>query len=123
MTLDKNTPILIADDDEISREVLCIALNNLGFENIHQAEDGEKALSTGRACSPRFALLDIYMPGMDGWEVAKKLKKESPGTIVIMISGSRDMADMEEAVGVDGYIFKPIDPDALLNEMTRNAAK
>lgn len=120
MKLDKNMPILIADDNAVSREMLRATLSSLGFENIRQAEDGEQALAIGREFPPRFALLDIYMPETDGWEVAKKFKKELPGTIVIMVSASRDMVDMEESVGagVDGYIFKPVEADSLLKEMT-----
>lgn len=71
----------------------------------------------GRAHAPRFALLDIYMPEANGWEVAKIFKRELPTTLLIVITSSRDSADTEEAVSVDAYFFKPFQQDALLEKM------
>lgn len=117
--LDKTQGVLIAEDEEISRHLLRSFLTSLGFENIIEAANGAQALALGRAHTPRFALLDIYMPEADGWEVAKAFKRELPGTILIMITSSRDMADIDESVAVDGYFFKPFQKDSLLEKMTQ----
>lgn len=117
--LDKTQSVLIAEDEEISRHVLRTFLLSLGFENIHEATNGTQAIALGREHAPRFALLDIYMPEADGWEVAKTFKRELPGTILIMITSSRDMADIDESVSVDGYFFKPFQKDQLLEKMTQ----
>ncbi len=122
MTLDKTQTVLIAEDEAISRHILRSFLTGLGFENILEAANGTEAIALGRAHAPRFALLDIYMPEADGWEVAKIFKRELPGTILIMITSSRDSADTDEAVSVDGYFFKPFQKEALLEKMTKLAA-
>ena len=121
MELDENMPILIADDNEFSRTVLHATLRSFGFVNILEADNGLKAMEMGLESHPRFAFLDIYMPEMDGWGVVKRFKKELPATILIMVSASRDMVDIDEAIGtgVDGYFFKPFQHDLLLAEMTR----
>jgi len=119
MPLDKTQGVLIAEDEDISRHVLRAFLVSLGFENILEATNGAEAIKLGREHAPRFALLDIYMPEADGWEVAKTFKRELPGTILIMITSSRDMADMDESVSVDGYFFKPFQKDILLEKMTQ----
>ena len=119
--LDKNLAVLIAEDDDISRHVLRSILVSFGFENILEATNGAEAVELGRANAPRFALLDIYMPQMDGWEVARKFKAELPNTILIMITSSRDMADIDESVAqsIDGYFFKPFQKNLLLEKMTQ----
>lgn len=119
--LDKSLAVLIAEDEDISRHVLRTFLSSLGFDNILEAKNGAEALALGRAHAPRFALLDIYMPEADGWEVAKTFKRELPGTILIMITGSRDMADVDQSVSVDGYFFKPFQKDVLLEKMAQLA--
>ena len=110
---------MIAEDEAISRHVLCAFLVSLGFDNILEAANGVEAITLGRAHAPRFALLDIYMPEADGWEVAKTFRRELPGTILIMITSSRDMANLDESVAVDGYFFKPFQKDLLLEKMTQ----
>ena len=117
--LDKTQGVLIAEDEDISRHVLRSFLVSLGFEHILEATNGAQALALGREHAPRFALLDIYMPEVDGWEVAKTFKRELPNTILIMITSSRDMADMDESISVDGYFFKPFQKDQLLEKMTQ----
>lgn len=119
MKIDKNAKILIAEDEPILRKVLHSMLVHFGFRHIYEAHNGVEALELGRKHQPRYALLDIYMPQMDGWEVAQYFKKELPDTILIMITGSRDIADIDKSfvVEVDGYIYKPFQQDVLLKKM------
>jgi len=119
MKIDKNAKVLIAEDDPILRKVLRSMLTHFGFKHIYEAHDGAEALALGRTHQPRYALLDIYMPQMDGWEVAQYFKKEFPDIIVIMITASRDIADVDKSfmVEVDGYIYKPFQQEVLLKKI------
>ena len=121
MELDKNATILVAEDDEFYREIMCTMLNGLGFEHIREAANGREALLVGRECNPLFALLDIYMPQMNGWEVVEKFKKDLPDTILIMVSGSSTPGDVDAAFshGIDGYFLKPCQSEMLLGVMTK----
>jgi two-component system OmpR family response regulator len=121
MELDKNATILVADDDEFYRDIMRTMLNGLGFEHVREAANGREALLTGRECNPLFALLDIYMPEMNGWEVVEKFKEDLPDTILLMISGSSTPEDIDAAFshGIDGYFLKPCQSDMLLDSMTK----
>lgn len=123
MELDKNISILLAEDDEFYRTTMRTMLNSLGFENIVEAENGQQALHIGQETRPRFALIDIYMPGMNGWEVVDFFRKKLPETILIMVTGSRDIADIDAAFahGVDGYFLKPCNREDVLETLTRLA--
>ena len=125
MKIDKNAKILIAEDEPISRQILHSMLTSFGFKHIYEASNGVEELALGREHQPRYALLDIYMPLMDGWEVVKVFKKELPNTIVIMITGSRDMDDIDKSFSedVDSYFFKPFQKEVLLEKMTDLANK
>ncbi len=125
MKIDKSAKILIAEDEPISRTILHSMLSSLGFTNIYEASNGVEAIELGRQHQPRYALLDIYMPQKDGWEVAKFFKNEFPNTLLIMITASREMTDIDEALSqdVDGYFFKPFQKELLLEKMEEVAKK
>ena len=125
MNIDKSTKILIAEDEPISRKILHSMLSSFGFTNIYEAANGDEAIKLGRLHQPRFALLDIYMPQKDGWEVAKIFKNELPNALLIMITASREMTDIDESFSqdVDGYFFKPFQKELLLEKMEDLAEK
>ena len=91
----------------------------------YEASNGDEAIKLGRLHQPRFALLDIYMPQKDGWEVAKIFKNELPNALLIMITASREMTDIDESFSqdVDGYFFKPFQKELLLEKMEDLAEK
>jgi len=123
MEMDKDVAILLAEDDEFYRMTMRTMFNSLGFENIFEAENGQQALRIGQEIKPRFALIDIYMPGMNGWEVVDIFRKRLPDTILVMVTGSKDAADIDAAFahGVDGYFLKPCDRENVLETLTRLA--
>ncbi|MFC1821445.1 response regulator [Thermodesulfobacteriota bacterium] len=82
--------ILLVDDEEGIRRVLGIALADSGYEVI-LAQNGEEALRCFKERKPPIVLTDIKMPGMDGVELLQKIKKDSPDTEVIMITGHGDL--------------------------------
>lgn len=83
--------ILLVDDEEDIREVLGVYLKSNGYE-VHSAENGEEALNLFSMHKPPIVLSDIKMPGIDGIELLKKIKNESPDTEFIMITGHGDMS-------------------------------
>ena len=102
--------ILIADDEEEIRNLLKLYLENEGY-NVIEAESGVGALSLARVKKPDLLVLDIMMPGMDGYNVLKELRKES-NVPVIMLSAKG--ADSDKILGLnlgaDDYIAKPFNP-------------
>ncbi len=106
--------ILLVDDEDGIRTVLGISLADYGYEVLKAASGGE-ALRIFRERKPEIVLTDIKMPGMDGIQVLRKIKEESPDTEVIMITGHGDMALAIESLKCDAtdFITKPINDDAL----------
>ncbi len=114
--------ILIVDDDEIIRKRLKKNLEIDGYQ-VSTAEDGRKCLELFNNIQPQIVVLDIKMPGMDGIEVLKRIKKEnnSVETEVIMITGHGDVSSAIEAMkgGAFSYIQKPIESEELEIEVKK----
>ncbi|UCH21073.1 MAG: response regulator [Deltaproteobacteria bacterium] len=108
------TKLLLVDDEEGIRKVLGIALSEIGYM-VFTAENGEEALKIFRKETPPIVLTDIKMPGMDGIELLRTIKRENPDTEVIMITGHGDMDLAIESLkyqAVD-FVTKPINDDVL----------
>jgi signal transduction histidine kinase len=106
--------ILLVDDEEDIRDVLSVYLVSNGYE-VYPAENGEEALNLFRKHKPPVVLSDIKMPGIDGIELLKKIKNESPDTEFIMITGHGDM-DLAITSFQDqaaDFITKPINVNIL----------
>jgi len=106
--------ILLVDDEEGIRKVLGIALEDFGYEVI-LAENGERALQLFREQQPAIVLTDIKMPGMDGIDLLRTLKRENPDTEVIMITGHGDveLAIKSLKYQATDFVTKPINDDVL----------
>ncbi len=106
--------ILLVDDEPDIREVLDIYLTDLGY-SVHTAEDGEKALEAFHRTVPTIVLSDIKMPGMNGIELLRRIKHESPETEVIMITGHGDMDLAIDSLKLEAtdFITKPVNDDIL----------
>ncbi len=106
--------VLLVDDEKGIRKVLGIALTDAGFE-VETASDGRKAAGMIHQLAPDIVLTDIRMPGMDGIELLKFIKKESPDIEVIMITGHGDLKLAIESLKMDAvdFITKPINNDIL----------
>jgi signal transduction histidine kinase len=109
-----DSPILLVDDEEGIRRVLGIALADMGYQ-ILTAENGEEALALFARHQPAIVLTDIKMPGMDGLQLLKTIKRENPTTEVIMITGHGDLELAIESLKFDAtdFITKPINDDVL----------
>jgi two-component system alkaline phosphatase synthesis response regulator PhoP len=108
--------VLIADDDELLREILQFKLENLGYEVV-MAADGASALQAAQTLSPDVLILDSMMPSFSGPEVLKALKSQ-PSTEaipVIMLTARRGQEDVVAALraGAEDYLTKPFMPEEL----------
>jgi len=103
--------VLIIDDDQDIRLLLGVALTSAGFR-IEEAENGEQALAFLDQCSPDLIMLDVMMPGMDGFEVCTRIRDlpEKADIPIVMVTGYNDVASIERAyeLGVTDFIPKPI---------------
>ncbi|MFC1535099.1 response regulator [Thermodesulfobacteriota bacterium] len=106
--------ILLVDDEKGVRKVLSISLTDSGYQVI-EAKNGEEAISLFRESHPPIVLTDIKMPGIDGIQVLKTIKKESPDTEVIMLTGHGDMELAIQSLKHEAtdFITKPISTYAL----------
>ena len=108
-----NNKILIADDDERIREIVCIFLEAEGF-TVVQAEDGNSALEMARSDHPDLVILDLMMPGLDGWTVCKILRKETKIPIIMLTAkGGENDRVLGFDLGADDYVVKPFSPREL----------
>ena len=108
-----NNKILIADDDDRIREIVRIFLEAEGFDVV-QAEDGNKALEMVRKNNPDLVILDLMMPGLDGWTVCKILRKETKIPIIILTAkGDENDRVLGFDLGADDYVVKPFSPREL----------
>jgi DNA-binding response OmpR family regulator len=103
--------ILIVDDE---REILGMLTDHLEDEGyaVSQAIDGEQALESVRSEPPDLVLLDITMPGFNGLEVLRRLRRDHPRIPVVMITGIEDeaLARSTLTMGAFDYLQKPFDP-------------
>jgi two-component system response regulator MtrA len=109
-----NPRILVVDDDTALAEMIGIVLRTEGFEPIFCADGGE-AVEAFRTSNPDLVLLDLMLPGMDGIEVATRIREES-GTPIIMLTAKSDTADVVKGLesGADDYVVKPFNPKELV---------
>lgn len=114
--------IFLAEDEVIVRETIkrMIPWENLGFELVGEAADGEMALPLLFRQKPDLLITDIKMPFMDGLTLAKVAKKEIPGLKVVILSGYDDFNYAKQAIniGVEDYLLKPITKNALIERLT-----
>lgn len=117
--------ILIADDDADTREVLDILLTKAGHE-VFKVESGDMAVMQAQVLQPGLILLDINIPGLDGFEVLARLKSdhETAEIPVVVISGRDGFDDIARGLGLGAadYITKPYSSDDIINAVRANAA-
>lgn len=121
--------ILVVDDDRRVLDLMSLYLNRDGYETI-TATDGETGLTEFRRQHPDLVILDIMMPGMDGWDVCRQIRQES-SVPIIMLSAKGEELDkiLGLELGADDYVTKPFSPrevtarvKAVLRRAGRNAA-
>ncbi len=111
--MSKQNFIMVVDDEEVIRDVLCSFLERKGHKTL-ALSDGQSAITRAEKEKPDVVLMDIRMPGLDGITACKKLRqllKSSPGTGIIMITGYGTKENVEKAFssGAIDVIKKPFD--------------
>jgi len=111
------SPIMVVDDEAFMRRALAFVLRREGYSVI-LAEDGLTALDKVRDLLPRMIFLDVMMPGIDGYEVCRRVK-ENPltrGTHIVLLTARGEEIDQGVglAAGADEYMTKPFSPSVIL---------
>jgi len=106
--------ILIVDDDRELRELVGFVVRRAGYE-VLEAEDGPEAVRRHAAARPDLVILDVNLPGFDGFEVCRRIRAESD-TPVMMLTVRGEESDQVRGLdlGADDYLAKPFSPTALL---------
>jgi two-component system chemotaxis response regulator CheY len=107
--------VLIVDDSLITVKKLTAMLETLGHRVIGTAGTGARALEEYRALKPDMVTMDITMPDMDGVEATRRIVREFPEAIIIMVTshGQEKMVLDALDAGAQGYVLKPVRPEKL----------
>ncbi len=107
--------VLLVEDEESIRKFTKINLEREGFE-VLEAETGEKGVELAREHGPDLVILDIMLPGIDGYEVCRILREELPKIGIIMLTAKQQDVDkiMGLESGTDDYMVKPFNPTELV---------
>ena len=106
---DTNVPVLIVDDQAPFRSAArAVVTVTPGFKVVGEAESGEQAVELADSLTPSMVLMDINMPGIDGYEATKKITDAHPDTLVILVStyAQNDLAADARSCGAGAYVHK-----------------
>jgi len=114
--------VLLVEDDAETRLAYRTLLEHAGW-SVCEAGDGEQALQMVDSALPRVAVIDISIPGIDGWEMARRLKldERTRGVPVLLVTGHALDEDRQRArnLGCSGYLVKPVSPSRFVEEVER----
>jgi two-component system, sensor histidine kinase len=104
--------VLLAEDHDDTRRVYGLILRHFGFD-VEEAASGEEAIAIARDRHPSLVLMDIGLPGIDGWQTGRILKADPKTTNIPLIAFSARVDSTDDLIGratFDGYIRKPVSP-------------
>jgi two-component system phosphate regulon response regulator PhoB len=114
--------ILIVDDQPDLRLLIRLTFSSTGYR-MQEAVDGESALATSAETAPDVVLLDVMLPGIDGYEVCRRLKAgaDTRGAFVVLMTAGHQETERirAEEAGADRYLAKPFSPAQLLDLVQR----
>src|SRR5689334_9354873 len=106
--------ILVADDEKHIVQLIKLYLTNEGYQ-VETAADGQEALEKARRLRPDLVVLDLMMPRVDGWEVCRRLRKESNVPVIMLTARTEDVDKIVGLeLGADDYVTKPFNPRELV---------
>ena len=118
-----NGKILLIEDNDQNRYMVTFLLEKHGYEVV-AAEDGPTGIELADKVSPCLILLDIQLPQMDGYAVARELRRNPAlnGIPIVAVTSYAMMGDREKTLeaGCDGYLEKPIDPETFVADVERH---
>lgn len=112
---------MVVDDNLDSADTMAELVRIWGYE-VRTAHDGPGALDCARSFRPHVVLLDVGLPDMDGYELARRLRAEGlAGNLLVSVTGYGHEEDRRKAAeaGFDHHLIKPVDPDTLLRLVSR----
>ncbi len=117
--------ILLVDDSKTMRNIQKAVLTQLGYTEVHEACDGQDALSKVAAVKPDLILVDWNMPNMDGLSFVKAFRQTNKFTPLIMVTTEAEKSRVIEAIkaGVNNYVVKPFTPDLLSQRIQETLAR
>lgn len=105
--------VLLVEDNPHNRKIFLAMLNHAGFE-VHDAEDGNRAIELAAQVRPDIILMDMSIPGIDGWEATRRIKSDPAMkhiTIVALTAHAmKGDEDRAREAGCDHYLSKPVSP-------------
>jgi two-component system OmpR family response regulator len=107
--------VLVVDDEESIRDLLTIGLQHRGYE-VYPYADAESAWSALPQVQPAAVVLDIMLPGQDGMELCRSLRRDYPDLYILMLTARDAVSDRVQGLeqGADDYLVKPFDLDELV---------
>jgi CheY-like chemotaxis protein len=112
--------VVLAEDDEDTRRVYGLILRHYGYE-VADAPTGEEAVAVARQLHPDLVLMDIGLPGIDGWQVSQILKSDPETLDIPLVAFSGRVNSNDDLAGragsFDGFILKPISPTTLVKRV------
>ena len=119
---DDRCRVLVVDDNRDNADSIAMLLKMAGRYEIETAYDGEQALSAFQAFDPSVAVLDLAMPKVSGYDLARNFKERKPDVRLIAVSGLAYPADIvrSKEAGFDHHLVKPIDVESLQKLLPRD---
>ena len=110
--------VLVVEDNADGRAALCALLRRVGY-TVEEAANGPEGVEKGVALRPGVALVDIGLPGLDGYEVARRLRAALGEAAVLLAYTAYSRPGGDAASAFDGWLTKPTDPKELLRLLAR----
>ena len=113
--------VLVADDEDDIRDLVCVAVRKAGCDVVRSVSDGTEALAAARTERPDLAVLDVSMPGVTGLEVCTALREDpaTAGIRILLLSAGASPDEIARglAVGADAYLPKPFTIAGLVSQV------
>jgi len=114
---DLSGPILIVEDDPNTAALVATYLEREGFAT-RSVHDGAEALELARRLHPSFVILDLMLPGIDGWEICRALRRDSDVPLLILTAREEEIDRvLGLSLGADDYVVKPFSPRELVERV------
>src|SRR5688500_4193358 len=110
---------IVADDEQLAREELCFLLGKIDVDVVSQAADGLQAFDDISRLTPDVAFLDVQMPGLTGFEVARRLLESGTDLAVVFVTAFDHRAIEAFEVNAVDYVLKPVEPARLEQAVQR----
>ncbi len=109
--------IMVVDDSRVVYAEMKKMLDGSGIEIVSFCRSGEEALQEYERVRPELVTMDIVMPGMDGLETCREMRRRWPDAQVVMVSSLAydDMVEQARSLGAKGFLFKPFEKQALID--------